>query len=90
MFYKNLSVSGFEPRISGIGSDRSAKWATTTALYIFFYLVGIIGALIEKSHKSHWLKFHDFIIKFLLMLNSFAKWILVDLIVKHQICTVQI
>ena len=36
------------------------------------------------------LKFHDFISKFLLMLNSFAKWILVDLIVKHQVCTVQI
>ena len=22
---------GFEPRISGVGSDRSANWATTTA-----------------------------------------------------------
>ena len=32
MFYKNLPVSGFEPRTSGIGSNRSANWATTTAL----------------------------------------------------------
>ena len=31
MFYKNLPVSVFEPRSSGIGSDRSANWATTTA-----------------------------------------------------------
>ena len=32
MFYKNLAMSGFEPWTSGIGSDRSANWATTTAL----------------------------------------------------------
>ena len=31
MFYKNLLVSGLEPRTSGFGSDRSANWATTTA-----------------------------------------------------------
>ena len=34
MVYKNLPVSGFEPRTSGIGSDRSVNWATTTALRI--------------------------------------------------------
>ena len=27
---KILPMTGFEPRISGIGSDRSANWATTT------------------------------------------------------------
>ena len=31
MFYKNLPVSGFEPQTSGIRSDRSANWSTTTA-----------------------------------------------------------
>ena len=31
MFHKNLPASGFEPRTSGINSDRSANWATTTA-----------------------------------------------------------
>ena len=31
MFYKNFPVSGFELWTSGIGSDRSANWATTTA-----------------------------------------------------------
>ena len=25
-------MTGFEPRTSGIGSDRSTNWATTTAL----------------------------------------------------------
>ena len=28
---KILPMTGFEPRISGFGSDRSANWATTTA-----------------------------------------------------------
>ena len=34
MFYINkfLPMTGFEPRTSGIGSDRSTNWATTTAL----------------------------------------------------------
>ena len=27
-------MTGFEPRISGIGSDHSANWATTTALFL--------------------------------------------------------
>ena len=30
--YRILLVTGFEPWISGIGGDRSANWATTTAL----------------------------------------------------------
>ena len=34
--HKILPVTGFEPRISGIGSDRSANWATTTDPFIFF------------------------------------------------------
>ena len=28
---------GFEPRISGIGSDRSTNWATTTATNTTFF-----------------------------------------------------
>ena len=27
-------MTGFEPRTSGIGSDRSTNWATTTAIFI--------------------------------------------------------
>ena len=28
---KNLTMTGVEPQTSGIGSNRSANWATTTA-----------------------------------------------------------
>ena len=31
MFYKSLPITGFEQRISGVGGDRSANWATTAA-----------------------------------------------------------
>ena len=31
MFDKSLPMTGFEPRISGDGGDRSTNWATTTA-----------------------------------------------------------
>ena len=31
--YKFLPMTGFEPRTSGIGSDRSTNWATTTSTY---------------------------------------------------------
>ena len=31
MFNKFLPMTGFEPRTSGIGSDHSTNWATTTA-----------------------------------------------------------
>ena len=31
MFDKSLPMSRFELRISGVGGDRSANWATTTA-----------------------------------------------------------
>ena len=36
MLCKNLTVSGFEPRTSGIGSDHSANWATATAHSRFY------------------------------------------------------
>ena len=29
--YKFLPMTGFEPQTSGVGSDRSTYWATTTA-----------------------------------------------------------
>ena len=35
--YKCLPMTGFEPRTSGIGSDRSTNWATTTAHHLFIY-----------------------------------------------------
>ena len=31
-------MTGFEPRTSGIGSDRSTNWATTTSHWLNFYL----------------------------------------------------
>ena len=31
MFDKSLPMTGFEPRISGVGGNRSTDWATTTA-----------------------------------------------------------
>ena len=31
MFYKSLPITGFEPRISGVGGDRSTNWAITAA-----------------------------------------------------------
>ena len=33
--YKFLPVTWFEPRTSGIGSDRSTNWATTTAIILY-------------------------------------------------------
>ena len=31
-------MTGFEPRTSGIGSDRSTNWATTTAQHIRYFI----------------------------------------------------
>ena len=31
MFFKNSPMTGFELRTSGVGIDRSANWASTTA-----------------------------------------------------------
>ena len=39
--YKTLPMDGFEPRTPGVGTDRSTKWATTTAR---------IFALLPKSY----------------------------------------
>ena len=33
ILFKNLSMIGFEPWTSGVGSDHSANWATTTVLW---------------------------------------------------------
>ena len=35
---KILQMTGFEPWISGVGSNRSTNWATTTALELLSYL----------------------------------------------------
>ena len=37
MLYNFLPMTGFEPWTSGIGSDRSSNWATTTAQTFIFY-----------------------------------------------------
>ena len=39
--YKFLLVTGFEPRTSGIGSDCSTNWATTTANAIVWWLTKV-------------------------------------------------
>ena len=36
--YKFLPITGFEPWTSGIRSDRSTNWATTTAHYYYYFL----------------------------------------------------
>ena len=55
MFYINkfLPMTGFEPRTSGIGSDRSTNWATTTALIKVFWCHNSksIGSLGQKCHQ---------------------------------------
>ena len=39
-FVFSIQLTGFEPQISGVGSDRSTNWATTIfALFNKFYLV---------------------------------------------------
>ena len=37
MFNKILPMTGVEPRTSGIESDRSTNWATTTSLVLPFW-----------------------------------------------------
>ena len=39
MFDKSLPMTGFEPRISGVGGDRSTNWATTTAQLCNLFVV---------------------------------------------------
>ena len=38
MFDKSLPMTGFEPRISGVGGNRSTNWATTTALLFILFV----------------------------------------------------
>ena len=47
-------MTGIEPRASGIGSDRSTNWATTTANTNKFYIKNgtlVIGKLFLRRHK---------------------------------------
>ena len=39
--YKFLPMTGFKPWTSGIGSDCSTNWATTTAHYFFLFLSSV-------------------------------------------------
>ena len=45
---KILPMSGFEPRISGVGSNRSTNWATTTAQSYKYSLINHF----PSQHKS--------------------------------------
>ena len=55
MFYINkfLPMTGFEPRTSGIGSNRSTNWTTTTALIKVFWCHNSksISSLGQKCHQ---------------------------------------
>ena len=44
---KSLPMTGFEPRTSGVGSNRSTNWATTTAL-----LLTVLYAKIELTRRT--------------------------------------
>ena len=44
---KILAMTEYETRISGIGSDRSANWATTTALELVRFYQSIASSLNE-------------------------------------------
>ena len=46
MFNIKFAMTGFKPRVFGVGIDCSANWATTTTQFIFF--LRIIQFLIEK------------------------------------------
>ena len=43
--YKSLPMTGFKPRTSGVGSDRSTNWATTTAQMFCFFVPCTIFSL---------------------------------------------
>ena len=47
-------MTGFEPRTSGIGSDRSTNWATTTALGLLLlqYVIKIFKFLLSYSFEG--------------------------------------
>ena len=51
MFDKSLPMTGFEPRISGVGGDRSTNWATTTAQAAFHFYI-------KSNLSSHPSGFH--------------------------------
>ena len=42
-------MTGFEPWTSGIGSDHSTNWATTTSLYIVVIFNVVISSRLEKE-----------------------------------------
>ena len=45
-------MTGFEPWTSGIGSDRSTNWATTTSLTPFFIVSNYLNQDTEISHQN--------------------------------------
>ena len=49
MFNKILPMMGVEPRTSGIISDRSTNWATTTSRYILFIRILFYKKIVWKS-----------------------------------------
>ena len=48
-FLKSLPMTGFEPRTSGIGSDRSTNWATTTALKRILFALSRLRCWVRKA-----------------------------------------
>ena len=50
-----VNMSGFEPRTSVIGSDRSANWATTTAFMELLSMDGLFAAYLFTVFLSLWI-----------------------------------
>ena len=56
--YKFFPMTGFEPRTSGIGNDRSTNWATTTARDVVVKLVfGLFNDHLEMMGLDLWCTF---------------------------------
>ena len=56
-FLKSLPMTGFEPRTSGIGSDWSTNWATTTALLYTMVLLWNQHFCPTLCNQIYWLNF---------------------------------
>ena len=50
VLYNNLSMTGFKLRISGVGSDHSTNWATTTALSSFLLYLTPLSLSFASSY----------------------------------------
>ena len=57
--YKSLLMTGLEPRISGVGSNRSTNWATTTAPQLLFRFLIFFKRKNDSMCFASWMHFGD-------------------------------